>query len=222
MARPAYWTEERIRELASSYEYISDFARENEGAYGALKTRFKHLKKQLFPVCKKLIWTKEKLIIEAKKYSSRSDFRNGSLGAYSRAIQIGVLDEICIHMTNGRLKGNFDLGKYLDISGLYFLLKDGNVIYIGKSESCMVSRIRWHYEDKDFDEVRLHPIASVSDIVVLEAYLIAKSKPVHNIEFKSDDELSFEIANTEDILGEPIIVTASFGVNGVNSYKGKD
>ena len=45
-------------------------------------------------------WTKEKCIKEALKYNNKKDFYRNSSGAYSRALETKILDEICSHMTN--------------------------------------------------------------------------------------------------------------------------
>lgn len=45
-------------------------------------------------------WTKEKIIEEAKKYEYRSVFCKNSSGAYSAAINLGVLKEVCAHMNS--------------------------------------------------------------------------------------------------------------------------
>ena len=212
MGRPEYWTEGRIRELAHNYEFISDLAKDYEGAYAALKTRYKHLKDELFPAFKKLEWTNDKLEIEAKKYERRVDFRNNSLGAYSRAQQLGILDDVCSHMINGRVRGSFDLGQHAGLSGIYFLYSNNNVVYIGKSESCMVSRIRSHPTDKEFSEVRLHSIENVADILIIEAYLIATMKPIYNIEYNTECAPSFILPDVDKILGKPVVI---------NSFKGR-
>lgn len=221
MGRTAFWTEDRVREAAARYDFVSDFARDNSGAHAAMKRRYRHLKKELFPVFKKLKWDFDSILEEAKKYSRKIDFRNGSSGAYSRAASLGIIDEVCSHMGNGRLRGNFDIGSHIGKSGIYYLLLDGDIVYVGKSEYCLVSRVRDHYKDKTFDEVRLYQIENKSDILVLEAYLIAKKKPKYNLDYNSEDFLSFGIDNLEGVMGEPVIVGASFGVNGLNASKGR-
>jgi hypothetical protein len=204
--RKEYWTESRIREVAKDYKFISDLQRDYSGAAHALKNRYRHLKSELFPTFKKLVWTEERLASEALKYNSKSDFRNAQLGAYSRACQLGIVNKICAHMVNSRVKGGFDLGPYIEISGIYFLINGDEVVYIGKSDECVVERIRGHYKDKDFDEVRIYPIIKVSDIYILEAFLITSIKPKYNIEFISEDAPSVVISNIDDILTDYITI----------------
>jgi len=45
-------------------------------------------------------------------------------------------------------------------------------------------------------------------------------RPVYNVEYNTKDYPTVYISNLGELLGDPIIVGASFGVNGVNSYKG--
>lgn len=46
------------------------------------------------------IWTIEELKAEALKYKRRIDFKNSSAGAYSAALRMHIMDEICGHMEN--------------------------------------------------------------------------------------------------------------------------
>ena len=43
-------------------------------------------------------WTLIKIETEAKKYTKRRDFAEQSGGAYNRARQLGILDDVCSHM----------------------------------------------------------------------------------------------------------------------------
>jgi len=221
MGRPEHWTEERIRDLARGYDFISDFQKDYSGAVSAIKKRHRHLKNELFPVFKKLIWSEERILEEALKYGTRSDFRENAQGAYSRACQIGITEKACSHMTNNRLKGDFDLGPYVEISGIYFLIQGDDIVYIGKSNDCMVERIRDHYKDKSFNEVRMYPMIKLADIFILETFLITTIKPKYNIEFMSSDTPTVEILNIDDVMPDYITVAASFGVNATNAVKAK-
>jgi hypothetical protein len=221
MGRPAYWTEERVREIAKNYEFISDLAKNHPGAHAAIKNRYRHLKEELFPVNKQNIWTYDAIKEEALKYKTRTEFKDCANGAYSRAAQIKVLDDVCSHMVNSRIKGKFDLGFYEGISGLYVLYKNEKVVYIGKSFSCVVGRIRDHYKDKDFDGLEIYPIESCSNILLLEMWLIMKHKPEYNIDYVFEEEPDLELVGLETILTSCIKFGASFGTNMMNSYKGK-
>jgi len=50
-----------------------------------------------------LIWTKELCDIEAKKFNTRNDFRIKSISAYGSAWKNGWLNDICLHMVDGRV-----------------------------------------------------------------------------------------------------------------------
>jgi len=222
MGRPTYWTESRIREAAIGYEFKIDFSIDFSGAYGSAKRKYPWLLNELFPVFKKLVWTEEALYAEASKYQTRNEFRVNALGAYSRACDTGILDDICEHMINSRIKqGRFDLGKYENLTGIYFLYNEDEVVYVGKSTKCMVGRVRDHYKSKSFDTVVLHCIENIADLHLAECYYITKMKPIYNDEFSSNYTLTLDIDTIDDIVTESFIVTASFGVNGMNSYKGK-
>jgi len=49
-------------------------------------------------------WTAEELQVEASKFDTRTLFQNGGLSAYSAARKLGLMDEICKHMS-GTPKG---------------------------------------------------------------------------------------------------------------------
>ena len=44
------------------------------------------------------LWTHEMIREEAFKYIRRKDFHDGSCGAYTAALKLGILDEVCQHM----------------------------------------------------------------------------------------------------------------------------
>ena len=47
---------------------------------------------------KPITWTRNKIFREAKKYQFRRDFREKAPGAYDRAIDLGILQEVYAHM----------------------------------------------------------------------------------------------------------------------------
>lgn len=85
---------------------------------------------------------------------------------------------------------------------VYKYVHDGNIIYIGKSEN-IVQRINQHAKCKDLDmkfgpyidkvKVYVHECANKTEMDALEILLINKYKPVLNISFKTNDEVSFRI-----------------------------
>ena len=44
-------------------------------------------------------WTYETIQQEALKYARRSEFQKGSQGAYGAALKLGIIDDVCAHMT---------------------------------------------------------------------------------------------------------------------------
>lgn len=44
-------------------------------------------------------WREEDIMDEGKLYSNRTDFARGSPGAYAAALRLGILDDVCYHMT---------------------------------------------------------------------------------------------------------------------------
>lgn len=43
-------------------------------------------------------WTRDRISSEAKLYRTRNEFRSKSAGAYDAARNLGILDEVCLHM----------------------------------------------------------------------------------------------------------------------------
>ena len=69
-------------------------------------------------------------------------------------------------------------GSY-DGEGLYILLLDGVVVYIGKSKN-IKNRVREHKRDKNFNEIHSILFRNDGDIDLYEPYLINKYKPMYN------------------------------------------
>lgn len=67
--------------------------------------------------------------------------------------------------------------------GVYYLYKDGKVVYVGMSLANCAQRIANHYNDgKDFDSFRIFPKRETSDkqLFSIEAKYIRKYKPIYN------------------------------------------
>lgn len=82
-------------------------------SWGELRTRypkeysaFHKRKSEHLVLCSKKLglsktakrWNKESIKKEAKKYTSRSSFSSGSSGAYSAAVDLGIVDYVCSDM----------------------------------------------------------------------------------------------------------------------------
>jgi len=71
-----------------------------------------------------------------------------------------------------------------DYSGLYFLLQDNEIVYVGKSDTLIAARIAKHIKDsnKVFNRyfIAAMPSASQTDLIELESQAIAKFCPKYN------------------------------------------
>lgn len=87
----------------------------------------------------------------------------------------------------------FDLGP---IHRIYFLIKDGAIVYVGKSNN-LPSRIGTHKKEKDFDAVRYLDV-ELKDQDDLEIALIKAIRPPLNLQSKSLKEIS---ASEKSLIG---------------------
>lgn len=64
---------------------------------------------------------------------------------------------------------------------IYFLLKEEQIVYIGKTEHCMRSRLKNHqYSGKKFDDFRILKVEK-DEIFQTEKAYIEKYKPIYNV-----------------------------------------
>lgn len=93
------WTKEEIMQIASKYELLNDFYKNERKAMDAARTHgwYDEIKSMLKKQ-RHAKYTKEECMAEAKKYTTRLDFKNGSPGYYAATMQNGWKDEICAHM----------------------------------------------------------------------------------------------------------------------------
>ena len=86
-------------------------------------------------------WTPELVADEARKHSSRSLFQFMASGAHKRAIELGILDEVCAHMPPA-ISG-FDKQKSAILYQLRITLPCGEVLYkLGITNRDVRARIR--------------------------------------------------------------------------------
>lgn len=77
---------------------------------------------------------------------------------------------------------------------IYFLYKQKELVYIGKTGN-VFSRICGHIDvKKKFDNVKIMYVKSYSDMHIIEPYLICKHKPKLNKEFNDRQELRSKIS----------------------------
>lgn len=97
------WTEEKVREVALKCSTRSMFSSQFGSAYawarsnGVLDQICSHMRNGRKNAKK---WDLETIKAEALKYSNRTAFKEGSGGAYRRALRTGILDDVCQHMEN--------------------------------------------------------------------------------------------------------------------------
>lgn len=84
--------------------------------------------------------------------------------------------------------GNCLLKNFFNLSGVYFLYQDSQIVYVGES-GCILSRIKQHTEDKDFNRFTYMLISCPDMRKVRERDMIRKHRPkyntVHNKDFDS-------------------------------------
>ena len=152
-------------------------------------------------------WDPTKISIEAAKYTTRDIFKVKAYGAYTKAGRLGIMDEVCSHMIKQKEHGNFKLLQ--SVPGIYSLLLDNKIVYIGKANTCMKSRVSQHYgssRSKVFNKVVAYKIIGDANINVAEVYLINKLKPLHNEADKGNSLLTLVIPNIDDIIEKEIII----------------
>ena len=191
-------TMDEIVQTAKKYTTIAEFRQDHERLYeaaqrrGLLKTALGHLTGSI------KIWTIEELIIEAKKYSSKTLFYASNESAYIAANKLNIMNDICTHMSPGtRVLDVFNIPS--KTTGLYFLYHKEKIVYIGKSGSCIHSRIIHHMKSKEFDKVEIRTFRTKADIDVMELFYINKYTPTYNMDSNSKSLLSVLILNEDDI-----------------------
>jgi hypothetical protein len=104
------WTNGELKNQALKYTTKNDFIKNNPNAYntaarrGILSEICEHMPtRKKIPREKnpKLKWTVEKIKLEALKYQRRDEFKLKSSGAWDAAQSLGILEEVCLHMSYG-------------------------------------------------------------------------------------------------------------------------
>jgi hypothetical protein len=87
------WNVDKIRQVASQYDKLSDFKKNNEYAYKLAKSLG-----ILDDVSKDMIkhkkWDIDSVTKESKKYTTKMDFKKGSRGAYNVAVNLKILNQL--------------------------------------------------------------------------------------------------------------------------------
>jgi len=123
-------------------------------------------------------WTKDMIMVEAAKYLTPIDFKTRSPKAYHAARTANLLQDVTAHMTRTR-SVIFDDMQYKP--GVYLLYCKGSLVYIGKSID-MRNRVLTHTKEglKEFDKIVGLCIPLLSDMDVVEVYLITSNLPKYN------------------------------------------
>ena len=97
---PSEITFQEAAQLASQCETWDDFQRDHTEAYNTACRRL--WVDELVQLCQdtRFNWTPERLTETAREYQSRAEFVRDAPGAYIAARDLGILDEVCQHMTD--------------------------------------------------------------------------------------------------------------------------
>ena len=109
------------------------------------------------------------------------------------AIRNGITSEMAKAIKDAQ-RPNFSLKSYKQVTieavieetrrnrncFIYFLMKDNNLVYIGKSNNGILGRINSHIKDKDFDSAYYTAISSEELLDEYEKKYIVKYKPKYN------------------------------------------
>ncbi|WP_430812429.1 MULTISPECIES: hypothetical protein [unclassified Carboxylicivirga] len=96
-----YWTPQRIQEEARRYTCKKDFREKSPKAsryaneLGIMDTVSTHFIESRKP---NGYWTPQRIQEEAKNHETRSEFEKAPNGAYAKARQLGIIDQVCSHM----------------------------------------------------------------------------------------------------------------------------
>lgn len=101
------YTDEELIKEGNKYKTKGEFSRNNPQMYKAAYRR-RLLSLCSFPKnasigrpCPWKIWTKETISKESLNFTSRKEFQQKSSGAYDAALTLGIMNDICKHMSNG-------------------------------------------------------------------------------------------------------------------------
>lgn len=115
----------------------------------------------------------------------RSKIKMSVINRVSISIDKEVFDKNLY--TEFNIKDIIQLNKNNSDKFIYFLLKDNELVYIGKSNGNFLSRINSHLKDKDFSDIRYRTILTTSSLDKIEKQLITKYRPKLNKEYIFND-----------------------------------
>ena len=95
------------------------------------------------------------------------------------------------------------------MKGIYMLLLEEEIVYVGKSLKDIKSRVRTHYKHKEFDTIKLYTIENDADISIAEVVLIASLYPIYNTESGTETNTTLEFVGLPNILHSPTVYSRS-------------
>ena len=140
--------------------------------------------------------TIDDIIETASNYKSIKNFKKDHIRMYIKACKEQIIKDLFTPYKD-KLTGKV---------GIYFLFFKGEVVYIGKSHSCMKNRIWNHRKNGKIkvDKVEAHLVANRSNISILENYYICLYKPKFNVEYIYSDDMTIEIPDIHKYFGKCI------------------
>lgn len=142
------WTKEEVLKIALKYKKRIDFVKGDKNAYqfaythGFVDEACDHMEYQNR---KNGYWTKERIVDVANKYFKRVDFMTDYLGAYKKALSLGILDEVCSHMEESVNGFNAEASAIL----YYLSINNGEAYKIGITNNTVAQR----YSKSDRDKI---------------------------------------------------------------------
>jgi len=201
MGKRVKWSLELLCAEALKYSTRNEFYKNSTSAYSSACRRG-----LIDEVCGHMVtgiktkWTEVAITIEASKYNKRGKFKKGCRNAYNAARRCGVLDKVCSHMIPSTL--NMLFTSLRNVPGVYELIHNNEIVYIGKATKHLSGRLGVHVSDptKVFDTVVAYEIHNESDIHIAELYLINKLKPKYNINDVGLDMPTLVINNIDSVI----------------------
>ena len=191
------WTEVTALKEASKYHSRTALAKGASGAYEYLKRN--DLLTSLYGEAtnKKKEWDLNTALNIAKNYTSRKLFQLEHCSLYRWIGKNNLLDVVFKHIpARNVVKYKGTMNK----SGVYILKYNNKVVYVGRALTCVHSRLMSHHRDEDkvFDEIDVYISKNLSDVAILEIYLICRYQPEYNKDSTSSFIPSLIITNYED------------------------
>jgi len=154
----------------------------------------------------------------------RSDIRMSVINRISISIDKKVFDKYLY--TEFNIKEVVRLHKNNSDKFIYFLMKDDDLVYIGKSNGNFLARINCHLKNKDFSDIRYRTVLTTSSLDKMEKQLIAKYRPKLNKEhIFSDAKYDVFDLKTEEVIRDTkenlikLLNGTESGINGLLSEK---